>query len=173
MVATIPLRSGQLIRSTAEFFIGSAAVPAAKATAQIWLPSCNFVSFVVKAFEGVNHRGHEGTQRMHPARELGLLLQILQDLPCCIRTRSAGQPCSWMRPRAAQVQILNRRSISSPVKQRAHGEKLIERQFTVKDVTARETVSVLKILRRDDLVRENQLRKLRRVLCQRPDHSVA
>src|SRR5580700_4708567 len=169
MVATIPLRSGQLIRSTAEFFIGSTAVPAAKAPAQ----TCNVVSFVVKAFEGVNHRGHEGIQRMHPARELGLLLQILQDLPCCVRTRSAGQSCSWMRPRAAQVQILNRRSISSPVKQRAHGEKLIERQFTVKDVTARETVSVLKILRRDDLVRENQLRKLRRVLCQRPDHSVA
>src|SRR5208282_4482509 len=78
-----------------------------------------------------------------------------------------------MGSRPAQIQVLNRRAITGPVEQGTHGEKLVEREFTMENVAARESVGVFEILRRDDLVRENQFRKFWGVLRQGADNRVA
>src|ERR1700674_3120791 len=102
-----------------------------------------------------------------------LSLQVLQYLPRRVGTGTPGQPRPRMRPRAAQVQVLNWHAVPGPIKQRTHGKELVERKFTVENVASRESVGIFQILRRDDLVRQNQFRKPRGVLRQRPDNSVA
>ena len=78
-----------------------------------------------------------------------------------------------MSATSAQIQILNRCAISSPIQQRTHSEKLVEREFTVKNMAAREPVGIFQILRGDDLVRQNQLGKSRSILRQGFNHGVA
>src|SRR6202453_131127 len=116
---------------------------------------------------------HEAMFALDAATERGLFFQILQNLSRRVRARPSGQPRARMRPRPAQIQILDRRTISRPIQQRTHREELIESQLPMEDVAAGEPVSIFKILRRNNLVRENQFRKFRRILCQRPDHSIA
>src|SRR5208282_425971 len=57
--------------------------------------------------------------------------------------------------------------VTSPVEQWAHGEELIERKFAVKDVASGEAIGVFQIFRRDDLVAQDELRQIRRVLRDR------
>ena len=72
-----------------------------------------------------------------------------------------------MRSTAAQIQALDRRLIARPVEQRPHGEELIEREFTVEDMSSREPVGFFQILGRDDLALEDGLRQIRCVLRDR------
>src|SRR5437016_11191057 len=104
--------------------------------------------------------------RSSPARCAALLLQIFQNLSRRIRSRPASQARSGMRARTAQIQISNRRAVSCPIEERAHGKKLIEGKFAVENVSASQAVSIFQILRCDDLVREDQLWKIWRVLLQ-------
>jgi len=64
-----------------------------------------------------------------------------------------------VRSTPAQIQAFDRRPIACPVKQRPHGEELIEGKFAVEDVSAREAVGFLEILGRDDLVAQDGLRR--------------
>ena len=50
-----------------------------------------------------------------------------------------------------------------------HGEELIERQFTVEDLSAGKAVLIFQVVRGDDLVRQDQFRQIRRVLRERLD----
>jgi len=55
------------------------------------------------------------------------LIQLFQDFPGGIGARTASQSSSRMGTRAAKIQIRDRSRVPSPVEQRSHGEKLIER----------------------------------------------
>src|ERR1700691_2281631 len=101
-----------------------------------------------------------------------LFLQVFQNFSRRIGARTSGQSRSSVRPRTAHVQILNGRAISRPIQQWTHGEKLVECQFSMKNVAAGQSVRVFQILRGDDLVRQNEFRKLGSVLRQRFDYSV-
>src|ERR1051326_3665053 len=94
------------------------------------------------------------------------LFQLLQNFSCGICSRAASQSHSGMRTRPAQIQIRNRSLVARPIKQWPHREELIKRQLPVEDVTPSEPISVLQILRRNDLVREDQLRQVRSILRQ-------
>src|SRR2546430_16976950 len=100
-------------------------------------------------------------------------LNFLQNLPCRIRSRPTGQSRSRMRSRPAQIQVANRRAVSCPVEQWTHGEKLIERQLAVKNVSASESVCIFQVLRSNDLVGQDQLRQVRRVLRQSLNDGIA
>ena len=54
-----------------------------------------------------------------------------------------------------------------------HGEELVERKFAVEDVAAGQAVGLFQVLRRDDLVCQDQLRQIRRVLRKCLDHGFA
>ena len=63
----------------------------------------------------------------------------------------------------------NWRPIARPTQQRTHREQLVERELSVKDVTARQTVCRFQIDRRDDLPVQDQRRQVRRVGRERGD----
>ena len=69
-----------------------------------------------------------------------------------------------MRAAAAQIQAFNRSLIACPVEQRPHGEELIEREFAVKDVASGKAIGFFEIFGCDDLMAQNDLRQIRRVL---------
>jgi hypothetical protein len=55
------------------------------------------------------------------------LMQLFQDFPGGIGARTTSQSSSRMGARAAKIQIRYRSRVPSPVEQRPHSEKLIER----------------------------------------------
>src|ERR1700690_3770928 len=65
-----------------------------------------------------------------------LLPQMLQYLSRRVRARAPGQACTRMGAAAAKIQVFDRRAIAGPVQQRAHGEKLVEREIAVEDLAA-------------------------------------
>src|SRR5256885_5080517 len=133
IVATSPLRSGQVINKIAEFFmtIGSPC----KQALQTWL-----------------------------------FLEAFQNLARGVGSRSPGQSCSRMGSATAKIEIFNRRFVTSPIQQRTHGEELVQREIAVKDLPTRKPVLLFQVEGRDDLVREDQLRQIRRILRQRLHH---
>ena len=56
-----------------------------------------------------------------------------------------------MRPRSAEIQILNRGAIACPVEQRPHREELIQSQLPMEDVAAGQPDSGLDVRRPEDL----------------------
>src|SRR5947199_10376514 len=77
-----------------------------------------------------------------------------------------------MSPRSAQIKILDGSSITSPIEQWPHGEELIESQLSVKNVSSGKAVSIFQILRCDNLMGQNQLRQIGRILTQCFHHRV-
>src|SRR5438309_3677397 len=71
-----------------------------------------------------------------------------------------------MRARAAQVKSTDQRVVTNPAQQRTHDEKLVQRQLTVEDVSAGESVRLLQIERRDDLPLLDESRQIRRIVRQ-------
>ena len=98
--------------------------------------------------------------------------EILQDFSRCIRTGTARQPRAWMRPRATQIQVPNRRAVSRPIQQRAHCEKLIDCQLAMKNMAAGQSVDALQVGGRDYLATQYQIRKIGRILRQSIDHGI-
>src|SRR6202034_2284033 len=154
MVATSPLLSGQEIRRMAEFFM-----VAVRQWRRQDVASRVSTEVAVEAL---------GATSLHAA----LLLQFLENFPRRVRSRSASQSHPRMRTAPTQIQILDGRAVSGPVEQRTHGKELIERQVTVKNLPARQSVLFFQVQRRDDLVRQNQLRQIRRVLRQCLHHGL-
>src|SRR6478735_9418553 len=99
-----------------------------------------------------------------------LFLEAFQNLARRVSSRSPGQSGPWMGPTSAEIKVFNRRFVARPIQQGAHGEELVQRKVAVKNLPTRETVPLLQIKRRNNLVRENQLRKIRRILRQRLYH---
>src|SRR5437773_12323610 len=77
-----------------------------------------------------------------------------------------------MCSRTRQKQVPNRSAISRPVKQWSHGEKLIQRQLSVKNVPSGEAVGVFQIPGCDDLMAQNKLRQFRSIQAQRLDQAI-
>src|ERR1039458_2172892 len=69
-----------------------------------------------------------------------------------------------MRAVSTQEQAIDWRFVARPVEQRAHGEELIESEFSVEDVASSEAVCFLEVFGRDDLVAEDGLGQIRRIL---------
>src|SRR6476661_585228 len=98
---------------------------------------------------------------------------MFQNLARRVGARATRQACAGMSSRTAEVQIIDGRAIARPIQQRTHGEELVQRQFSVEYVPSGEAVSFFQILRCDDLVSQNQLGQVRRILSERLDHGVA
>src|ERR1700736_2270856 len=120
MEATSPLRSGQATRRIAEFFMGSRNPGVCELARRLHATSLRYC----------------WSSRSSLRLDLSLLLQILQDLARGIGSRAARQARAGMRATSAQIQILNRRLVTRPVQQRPHGEKLVEGQIAVEDLSA-------------------------------------
>src|ERR1039458_2070500 len=69
-----------------------------------------------------------------------------------------------MRAVSTQEQAIDWRFVARPVEQRAHGEELIESEFSVEDLASSEAVRFLEVFGRDDLVAEDGLGQIRRIL---------
>jgi len=69
-----------------------------------------------------------------------LFLELFQNLARGIRARSTGKAGPRMRAAAAQIQILNWSSVTRPIQQRTHGKELVEREISVKDLSARQSI---------------------------------
>src|SRR5580700_2692337 len=65
------------------------------------------------------------------------------------------------------------RFVASPIENRAHGEKLIEGEFAVEHVAARETVNRFEVMRSDDLHVFDEAGQILGVLRESFDYSVA
>ena len=78
-----------------------------------------------------------------------------------------GETCAGVDAGAAEEKAANGRAITRPADQRAHGEKLVEREFAVRDVAAGETVVIFEVERRDDAASENFRGQVGRVLRER------
>src|SRR5205085_11868045 len=81
--------------------------------------------------------------------------EIARDLTGCIRAGKARHSAAWMRPRAAQVESFQWRSILRPTDQRPESEELIQTLLAVMHMSASETVLTFEIQRRDHLSRNN------------------
>src|ERR1700691_4630612 len=99
-----------------------------------------------------------------------LFPERFRDLARSVGTRAPRQTRPGMRSVAAQIKVLNGCSIARPVEQRTHGEELIERELTVEDMAAGKAVGFFEILGGDDLVAQDDLREIRRVLRDRLHH---
>src|SRR5690349_6130582 len=62
--------------------------------------------------------------------------------------------------------------VTRPVEQWTHSEELVERQLAVENMASSQAVSVFEILRRNNLVRQNQFRQFGSVLCESFDDGV-
>src|SRR5687767_1858488 len=82
--------------------------------------------------------------------------QILQDLAAGIEPRRARDPAAGMRAGAAKIQAFDRRPVLSPSEKRPKREELIERMFTMKDVTAGQAVNLFQVERRQNLAMNDQ-----------------
>src|SRR6266851_6823470 len=89
--------------------------------------------------------------------------ELADDLAGRVSAGSSGQAVAGMRARAAEKKTVYGRLVARPIEYRTHGEKLIQSEFAVKDVTAGEAVGGLEILRRDDLNALDQARQIGRV----------
>ena len=68
-----------------------------------------------------------------------------------VSAAGAGKAVARMRAGTAKKKASNGRFVARPIENRAHGEKLIERKFAMKNVTAGEAVGDFEIFRGDDL----------------------
>ena len=91
------------------------------------------------------------------------LSKLADDLAGRVSAGSPGQAVAGMRARAAEKKTAYGRLVARPIENRTHGEKLIQSEFAVKDVTAGEAVGGLEILRRDDLNALDQARQIGRI----------
>jgi len=80
-----------------------------------------------------------------------------------VGTGGAGEAVAGMGARAAEEKAADGRFVARPIKNRAHGEELIEREFAVENVAAREAVGSFQIKRRDDLHVFDEIGQVRRV----------
>jgi len=95
------------------------------------------------------------------------------DLAGGVEGRGGGQACAGMRAGAAEEEAANGCAIAGPTDERAHGEKLIEGEFAVGDVAARQTVGLLEIQRRDDAAGEDSGGQVGGVLRESFDDNVS
>src|SRR3990170_3942237 len=87
---------------------------------------------------------------------------VLQDLPRRVVSRRAHDAASGMGSRSAEVQVLDRRAILGPARDRPEEEELVRRELAVEDVPAREAELPLQIQRRQYLAVEDRLGQVRR-----------
>src|SRR5438093_13170093 len=83
--------------------------------------------------------------------------EISNDFPARIGAGSAGQSAAGVSAGAAKVESFEWSAVLSPTDKRAKGEKLIDRVFAVKDVSAAEAVALLQVERGDDLAVNDQV----------------
>src|SRR5436190_1683446 len=95
-----------------------------------------------------------------------------RDFACSIGAGTARETRAGVRPRATRVETTNRCLVLAEAQQWPHGKELIERQFTVENLSAGEAPALLEIERRDDLARHDQGLQSRRILFQRVDGGV-
>src|SRR5687767_13396296 len=78
-----------------------------------------------------------------------------------------------MRGRAAHVKVLDWRTILRPTGSGAQGEKLLQSQLTLEDVSFRQPKFAFEIERRYDLPVQNDVFNVRGVLCDGVDDGIA
>src|SRR6202008_2006716 len=91
----------------------------------------------------------------------------------CVVARSACDASTGVSACAAQVEPVYRRAILRPSRNRAHEEKLIERQVTVKNISFGQPVRTLEIERGQNLPGEDRSREVRCVLANLSNDMVA
>ena len=74
-----------------------------------------------------------------------LLLQYLQDIP----PRRAADSPSAVGTTATQIEVIDRRPVIRPTRNRAHEQKLIQHELTMINVAFGETVGLLEVKRGD------------------------
>src|SRR6185503_8622371 len=97
--------------------------------------------------------------RWHPLRRPELFDYLARG----VLARAGRDSSAWMRARSTQIEIAQRRPVLGPAENRAHREQLIERRFTVQDVSAGQPEGLFEIRRGDDLVMRDQVRNSRRI----------
>src|ERR1700746_3152844 len=78
-----------------------------------------------------------------------------------------------MRSRSTHVEVLDRRAILRPPGDGPQEEQLLERKFTLEDVSFAQTPLTLEIERRDDLLLNDGVLQVRRVLRDSIDDRIA
>src|SRR5438874_6921649 len=86
---------------------------------------------------------------------------------------SAHDSAARMGRRSAHVEVLNRRAELGPAGHRTQEEKLLEREFSLEDVTFAQSPLALQVERRDNLLVKNYVFDVGRVLVNCVDHVVA
>src|SRR5882762_511999 len=77
--------------------------------------------------------------------------EVADDFAGSVGAGGAGEAVAGMRAGAAEEKAADGRFVARPIKNRAHGEELIEREFAVKNMAAGEAVGSFQIKRRDNL----------------------
>src|SRR5258708_37532562 len=127
------------------------------------------LSGVGKVFSGKNIKNNQRNARAPACRghTAAVLAEVVDDFAGGVRAGRAREAAAGMRAGAAEKKAANGRAVARPFEQRAHGEKLVEREFTVENVAAGEAVGLLEVERRGGLRGEHKLREIRRIVGER------
>src|SRR5437762_12055603 len=108
--------------------------------------------------ENIHHRGYRGHGGKTAMRFSypPIPTDQARDLFCRERARSAVQAGAWVCSRSTEVETRNRRAVPCPREQRPRDEELIERDFAMEDVSARQPVRALEIERCDHLTPDDR-----------------
>src|SRR6266480_4203214 len=87
-----------------------------------------------------------------------------------VATRNPHHPSPGMRPRAAQVHVLDRRPVVAVERDRPEREELVGRELTVRDAPAEQPEAFLEVLRGEHLDMLDQRRERRGVVPDGRDH---
>src|SRR5207245_6170726 len=87
--------------------------------------------------------------------------------------RGAHDAAAGVRLRAAHVEVLDRRAVLRPARDRTEEEELLERQLALEDVPFGEAELAVEIEGREHLTADDDLLQVRSVPCDRVDDRVA
>src|SRR5712664_1896178 len=114
-----------------------------------------------------------GAQHAAPLqRRRGESSEVTDDFAGGVGAGGAGEAVAGMRAGAAEKKAADGRFVARPIENGAHGEKLIEREFAVKNVASSETVGCFEIFGRDDLHVFDEIGQVRRVSGESLDDGV-
>src|SRR5258706_11481426 len=98
--------------------------------------------------------------------------RVAQDLTRSVVSRHTGHSAAGMRARAAHVEALERPAVVAMSEHRPGGEKLIERELTVKDVATRQAKLAFQIQWGKRAPRDNACAKAGSVAVHRLEHQL-
>ena len=104
----------------------------------------------------------------HHTADVGFVIglmsaKIFDDLAGCVLARTAGQSGAGVSAGPAQVKTCDRSTVAGVPQQRAHGEKLLERQLAMIDVAAGGSIGGFDVGGRYYLLLKDTIRQVRRV----------